>query len=369
MLVAGLIAALAAAMSPARAESAFCKDLRAQIAQAGAGLGRYRAAAAKQQRELNRTIAYGRSIGCERRQFLIFGEAPPPQCDQLNAHVAQMRANLTALELRSADDGSKVELSAQYEEQCRERSRDAGAPPDYDGLFGSAPPRESGAPRDYSPSGPAREQNDEPSDGMSDETFKAELEGDGQGGDHRAGGGMAICVRDCDGGFFPVSYSARGANLDELDSLCKALCPNTEATLYTMKRWSDLNSAVSLKGDSYADHPNALKFQKTLVPSCGCKPPDKSWAEALAEAERILSASNTKDAMVTEEQAEQMSRPLPSGAPSGAKKQSTRRDARSQDGTTGAISAPTAARDQAEFRETIGPDGVKRRVRVVAPTL
>jgi hypothetical protein len=115
-----------------------------------------------------------------------------------------------------------------------------------------------------------------------------------------------------------------------------------------------------------------LKFQKTSVPACGCKPPDKSWAEALAEAERILAASNSKDVMVTEEQAEQLSRPLSSGDArdrNGAKKQSTRRDApTTSGGTTGSVAAPSA-QEQGEWRETVGPDGVKRRVRVVAPTL
>jgi hypothetical protein len=115
-----------------------------------------------------------------------------------------------------------------------------------------------------------------------------------------------------------------------------------------------------------------LKFQKTRVPACGCKPPDKSWAEALAEAERILASSNSKDVVVTEEQAEQLSRPLsPSDARdrAGAKKQSTRRAAPSVEGTTGSVAAPAAGKDPDEWRETIGPDGVKRRVRVVAPAL
>ena len=39
------------------------------------------------------------------------------------------------------------------------------------------------------------------------------------------GGSLALCVRQCDGGFFPVSYAAQRHNLDELQDLCKALCP------------------------------------------------------------------------------------------------------------------------------------------------
>ena len=375
-----VVAALALWAAPARAESAYCNDLKAEIAGASGGdSGRYRAAAAKQQVELGRTAAYARSIGCERQQFLFFGEAPPPQCGQINARVAQMQANLAALQQRSGDNGRKLALTARYDAQCRERSRGAPAasPPEasrgfFEEMFGLAPPREAGAPPDPPPlnrSPSIREQPEYPLNEPEDPLNQTD--GSGQG-DNQIGGPLAICVRQCDGGFFPVSYSARRGNLDELSTLCKALCPNAEVALYTKSLWGELDSAVSIGGESYADHPNALKFQKTRIPACGCKPADKSWAEALADAERILAASNSKDVVVTEEQAEQLSRPRSSGDMrdhAGAKKQSTRRDAPTVEGTTGPLAAPAAGKDPGEWRETIGPDGVRRRVRVVAPTL
>jgi hypothetical protein len=370
-----VVAALAPWAAPARAESAYCDDLRAEIAQAGGSgeSGRYRAAAAKQQAELGRAAAYARSIGCERQQFLFFGEAPPPQCAQINARVAQMQANFAALQQRSGDNGRKLALTARYDAQCRERSRGTPAAASsldasrgfFEELFGLAPSREAGAPTDLPPLNRSPSIREQPEDPLN-ETEAAEQ------GENHLGGSLAICVRQCDGGFFPVSYSARRANLDELATLCKALCPNAEVALYTKSTWGELDSAVSISGDSYGDHPNALKFQKTRVPACGCKPPDKSWAEALAEAERILASSNSKDVVVTEEQAEQLSRPLSSSDArdrAGAKKQSTRRDAPTVEGTTGSLAAPATGKDPGEWRETIGPDGVKRRVRVVAPTL
>ncbi len=369
----GIVAVFALSMAPARAENAYCSDLKAQIAQAAsADSGRYRAAAAKQQGELNRTAAYGRSIGCERQQFLFFGEAPPPQCGQINARIAQMRASLAALQ-QGADSGRKLALTARYDAQCRDRPKltPAAAPPVetphsiFDDLFGSAPPQDAGFPRE-TPELRRVPMHAQPDDPLN-ETEPGEPDG------YRVGGSLAICVRLCVGGFFPVSYSARRGNLDELNALCKALCPNTEATLYTKSPWGELNTAVSIDGDSYADHPNALKFQKTHVSACGCKPPDKSWAEALADAERLLAASNSKDVVVTEEQAEQLSRPQSSGDTRDRggdnKKQPTRRDAPTNNGSTGSIAAPAGGQEQGEWRETVGPDGVKRRVRVVAPTL
>lgn len=376
-----VVAALASWAAPARAESAYCDDLRAEIARTGGGdSGRYRAAAAKQQVELGRTAAYARSIGCERQQFLFFGEAPPPQCGQINARVAQMQANLAALRQRSGDNGRKLALIARYDAQCRERDRVASsvAPPleasrgFFEQMFGLAPPREAGAPPDAPPLNRSPSIRDQPEGPLNEPVDPLNQTEGSEQDDNHIGGTLAICVRQCDGGFFPVSYSARRANLDELATLCKALCPNAEVALYTKSPWGELDSAVSISGESYGDHPNALKFQKAFVPACGCKPPDKSWAEALGDAERILAASNSKDVVVTEEQAEQLSRPLSSSDArdrAGAKKQSTRRYAPTVEGTTGSLAAPAIGKDPGEWRETIGPDGVKRRVRVVAPTL
>ncbi|MGE5369034.1 MAG: hypothetical protein ACM3PD_05470, partial [Chloroflexota bacterium] len=89
----------------------------------------------------------------------------------------------------------------------------------------------------------------------------------------------------------------------------------------------------------------------------------QSWTEALAEAERILAERNKKDQMVTAEQAEQLSRPLPAapGRNSLAPATASVPEPEAQGSVT--MGAPEV------FREVIGPDGVKRRVRVVAPML
>ena len=156
-----VVAALAAWATPALGGKRLWNDLKAEIARASGGgdSGRYRAAAAKQQVELGRTAAYARSIGCERQQFLFFGEAPPPQCGQINARVAQMQANLAALQQRSGDNGRKSALIGRYDAQCREHSRitPAVAPPleasrgFFEEMFGLASPREAGVPRDPPP--------------------------------------------------------------------------------------------------------------------------------------------------------------------------------------------------------------------------
>jgi hypothetical protein len=338
------VVALALAASvlagPALAQNPYCDDLRARIANAGGGgpgAARYRAAAAKQQQEIDRTVAYGRSIGCDRQQFLFFGEPPPPQCGVISRRIAQMRANLAGL-MRAGGEGDRQALMARYDQQCRMRA--AARPRNFlDDLFGGGAQEEDPQPMRESPRGLEEEDS--------------EMRG------HGLGGSMAICVRACDGGFFPISYSARRANLETLAELCKAQCPNAEVELYTRSPWRELDTALSIEGRPYSEHPNALKFTKSYDASCGCKPPGRSWAESLADAERLLAEKHQADEVVSAEKAEQLSRP----AVANVRKPGPTIEA-----------APSfvdraASHGRETWREVVGPGGVKKRVRVIAPTL
>lgn len=327
--------------------------MRAQIARAGTdGRGaRFRAAAGKQRAEYAQLAARGRALGCNRGQFLFLGDPLPAQCGPINARLNQLAGGIDSYERAAADDGGQRQaLAARYDAQCRNpRFVEARAPRPrnfFEELFGLAPPDETTGLRDA------------PLGGSDTELLEEELDGKPRGGP------MAICVRRCDGGFFPVSYSARSDNLDDLQTLCKALCPNAETQLYTQSQRKGLDSALSIDGDAYSNHPNAFKFQKTYDPACGCKPPGQSWAEALAEAERLIAERNAKDQVVTAEQAEQLSRPARPGEPR-ARNVKGRIDAAAP-----APSAPEAGAAAPEvYREIVGPDGVSRRVRVVAPSL
>lgn len=344
-----------------QAESAYCTDLRAQIAKAGAeGLqARYRAAAAKQRAEYGKLAARARGMGCDREQFLFFGDPPPPQCGAINARLGSLQGSIAAYDQGATDDSQRQALMARYEVDCRNQRVAAHEPQPrsfFEELFGVGAPDQTTGLREV-PVGPG------------DETLDPSYE-DEQAGERPRGGPMAICVRSCDGGYFPITYSAKGAQLDDLNTLCKAMCPGVEAKLYTQSQWKGLDSAVSIDGEPYADHPNARKFEKVYDPTCGCKPQGQSWTVALAEAERILAERNQKDQMITAEQAEQMSRPILPGDPRAKKPDgaATATAPVASDGLRGTQGSVTTGGPEV-FRDVVGPDGVKRRVRVVAPTL
>lgn len=317
-----------------RAQGYDCDGLRQQIAQAGRGGGNGRAR--RQSAELARTQAAAHRLGCDQGGFLFFGGGGnSPQCPGLNARISQLQASLS--QMQAGGGGSREDLLARYNAYCR-----GGEPPHergfFESLFGGPEPRQ-GPPPDAVP-----EQDPD------------------EGGPH--GGGQAVCVRTCDGGFFPMGMSARHSP-ESLNEMCSALCPGAESTVYTRSPNADIKSAVGLDGKPYSELPNALKFQKQYSSACTCKPADKSWAEALVNAEEISGNQRKGDILVTQEKSDELSRPKMDPK--------ARAALLAAPGTT-KVSPETAgklAADPPALRTTpddaTGPDGAKQTIRRVGP--
>jgi len=278
-------------------ESASCRRLAGQIRALSRAkprnTARYQRAAARQQRELNRTAVYAERLGCNPSRFLFFGSAPPPQCGAINARIARMRANLANLQAHVAngDAGRQArlrDLQSRYNYNCRQRT--AVAPRErgfFERLFGGEPDRD----QRYEDLPIERE---EPKEQVVD--------------DRPRGGSQAVCVRTCDGGFFPVSYSARQSQTGDLAELCTALCPNTEARLFTYRAGTSIDQAVSTDGEPYKDLANAGKYRTSYTPGCTCKPPNQSWVQALQKAEELLDNKSKRDLIVTVEKSKELSK-------------------------------------------------------------
>jgi hypothetical protein len=329
-------------------ESPDCARLRAALA-APATQDAGAAVAANQMRgELDRATAYARSIGCDNQQFLIFGQAPPPQCATLRSRIAGMRAQFDSLRARAyGDGGQRQALSARYNATCVQRA--APQRGFWETLFGGGQPQDQA----HAPAPPPLVEEDGPLDD--------------EGDSHAHGGSQAVCVRTCDGGFFPLSVSARSASDEELTELCKALCPNAEVRLYSRNPARDISTALGADGTAYSDLPNALKYTKVLVPECGCKPPHQSWVEALGPAEQLLGemgGAKASDATITEQQSQSMSLPSAPKPGKGARKVGKAPDV---------IAPPPIAspliQTPAKTVQTTAPDGSRRQIRVVGPNL
>lgn len=319
----------------------------------------------RQRAELERTTSYAHSLGCDRHQFLFFGSPPPPQCAQINSQIQRLRATVAQLQSSAAASNNtpqRQELTTRYNSYCRQQKPKGF----FESLFGGGNQQTAEVPQggDLAPVPAAPAQP--------------------------TGGAEALCVRTCDGGFFPLVYSSRHVGPDALTELCKASCPNTEVKVYTRVPGQEVKTAVGLDGTPYTSLPAALKFEKSYDAACTCKPANQSWAQALANAERVLGHEGRGDIIVTPEKSAEMSRPKPeSGKKSkiaGPQKAGPKMtdDMEAHDAAS-AAQVPTASNDssgiatgdikptasfpqgQGKTVDVTGPDGTKRQVRIVGP--
>jgi hypothetical protein len=81
----------------------------------------------------------------------------------------------------------------------------------------------------------------------------------------------AVCVRLCDGFFYPLSFSTTASSLAQESERCQSSCA-APAELYVYRNpGQEIEQAISLNGSAYMDLPVALKFRKSYVNGCSCK--------------------------------------------------------------------------------------------------
>src|SRR6185369_8045553 len=326
-----------------------CIRLEGQLAtiDRGAGTGdpakdeqirRYQEAATKQQNELDRVTLQAKRMGCDSSGFFQLFNGRSAQCGPVNNQIQQMRGNLdqitTSLErLRSGGIGGadrenqrRSVLTALAQNNCGPQYANAARGPGsfIDNLFGNN--------NNNSPAPPGVDM------GPQSGTFRT------------------VCVRTCDGAYFPVSFATYQARFQDDEKTCKALCPATEATLFAYRNpGEDINQAVSISGQPYTALPNAFKFRTEFNPSCACKAAGQTWSDALKSVDDKALVEQQGDIIVTEESARKMqqrAQPQPPKTPPAAKKGTA--SAGTAAAPAPADSAPAASDDKKSIR-TVGP--------------
>jgi hypothetical protein len=164
-----------------------------------------------------------------------------------------------------------------------------------------------------------------------------------------------VCVRTCDGFYFPISYSTSPDRFSDDEMACQRMCPASEVSLYTYHNpGEEMAQAVSLNGRPYSELPTAFQYRKSMSPECSCRRPGESWAQTL----KAIGPDDTVvpgDVVVTEQNAKQLSQPRVDSKP-------IRPDQR----TPAAAAVPTATSPNVEASGQTDP--TKRSVRTVGPT-
>lgn len=328
-LARGLLAALAipaavtAAAPQAWAQAASCAQLEASLASLDRGNDSWAARqrqAAKLRGDLDRLSSQARGMGCDApRGFLIFQGPPrPPQCDQIDDQISRLRSSIAGLERGGGDQAGqrRALILALAQNNCGSQYTAA--------VRATAPaPNQPQRPRNFLEAifgGPVQSDSEESAPSVDLNAVAPAAP---------ASYSKTVCVRMCDGYFFPLSRSSNSSRYASEDMQCKRLCPNADTQLFTYSG-EDIRNAVSISGQSYMSTPNALRYRKEVVPSCGCRAAGQSWSQALAGIEDATTLQKG-DILVTEEQAREMSQPKPADPAPGAK------------GKTAAAKVPTAA--------------------------
>jgi hypothetical protein len=83
-----------------------------------------------------------------------------------------------------------------------------------------------------------------------------------------SGGGLAYCVRTCDGRYFPISGSDRQSRA----ASCNSFCPASDTKIVY---GSNIDNAATETGKPYSELPNAFRYRTEIVAGCTCNGKDQ----------------------------------------------------------------------------------------------
>jgi hypothetical protein len=338
--------------------SPVCTRLEAQLATFDRGgadparaeqIKKYETAAAQQQSQLDRLNAQSKKLGCESGGgFFSMFTNQPAACGPLNGQIQQMKGSLDRIQgdlarLQGADPAPEREgqrralIGALAQNDCGPQYRQAAAQPQrgglFESLFGSNP------------------------------VFSGTMvpgENTPQGSGYRT-----VCVRVCDGYYFPISYSTSPNKFLDDERACQASCPAAEVQLFTHRNpGEDINQAVSTGGQQYTALPNAFKYRQAFDNACSCKRSGESWSQALKNIQDPTVQGG--DIVVNEERAKQMSQPRLDAQGKPIKLELPPRPARSD--PKAAVKPAATADTSTEETPAPAPRDPNRTVRQVGPT-
>jgi hypothetical protein len=287
----------------------------------------------RQQFEVDKLVSESRRAGCQRSGFFSIFSNPPRECGPLTRRIDQERTKLENMQNNLERlHGGTAERAAQRQSllialgnnNCGAQYRSAALAGQQGGFFerlfgggnnGNMTPAPNGQPQQM-------------------------------GGTYRT-----ICVRTCDGYYFPISFATTPDHFQQDEQTCQRSCPAAEVQLYTYHNpGEDVSKAVSLSGRLYTSLPTAFQYRKTLNQACSCRRPGESWYEALkGEPDTTIAPG---DVIVTEKNAKQLAQPATNGKPT---KKAKAKAAGSESSEPALAEAPGR------------PDPTKRSVRHVGP--
>jgi hypothetical protein len=163
---------------------------------------------------------------------------------------------------------------------------------------------------------------------------------DGGGGKFRT-----VCVRMCDGYYFPISNVSRRRDFYRDAKVCSAKCGEEGKLFYQSSSDENMSELVDLQGRNYAKLPNAFVYRKKLIDGCSCKP--MPWSEAELARHRQYAAEEAAKVKVAAATAADVAAPATAAATAAAPA------AAPPAVVAGANAAPPAPERQGEIKQAL----------------
>ena len=118
----------------------------------------------------------------------------------------------------------------------------------------------------------------------------------GRSGYASAGRYKTMCVRLCDGFYFPISSSARRREFYRDAEQCQAQCDSETRLFYMPRDAGSIEAARDQTGLYYEELRNAFLYRKKLDQSCSCRPQPWNVTERLRhERYALIEAGQVKE--------------------------------------------------------------------------
>lgn len=264
----GTFALMVLAVPAMAQENTACETLRSQLHQQPrqivgntAEVRRFANALAQQNILIRRIKNDLRGYGCTSGSITVYGNPNAELCGEIGDALEQaeadrdmiaqdrdrMLADRRSENRQDARDRILAALNAQgcYDEQPSDSTTDPSENPDMQEPIGGYGAADN---QDYAPTPDMPMQR----------------------------GLRTLCVRTCDGAFFPISSDATPLDFKEQAAQCERMCPGTQTELFyhELQGQESADMVSARTGQPYASMPNAFAYRNsptaTRAPSCSC---------------------------------------------------------------------------------------------------
>ncbi|RWP02028.1 MAG: DUF2865 domain-containing protein [Mesorhizobium sp.] len=280
----GALALSSFAVTQPQAASRVCRQLETDLAAAARGGGgkpallrKYDDAIMRQREQISKASRQSDSGGCG---FSLLGRNRNA-CAALEATLDRMNANLDALQVKRAQlagGGSRRDRARILASLDANGCRDSAVPSRRAPVLEANRENGKGNLLDRL-LGDARSQPDaldEPSDPDKQRGIRAMINRpDGMDLPRLGGEFRTMCVRTCDGYFFPMSNAASLGDFERDQKNCDSSCPGTEMQVFYTRGIGDDSADMtsSITGRPYSELPTAYLYKQpetSRQPACGC---------------------------------------------------------------------------------------------------